>query len=159
VPDSPDSACPLHLRPIVVSSPNCSARDRRLCLRCNLASCALPAQSRRRLQHHRWYRRLHQGWTLVLNQLHPLPLPLPPLLLTTGLPHCLYPLRLLRYTRTYADLCTVRSNYITRPFPSYLPSLRLGLLLLRGLARYPTCPPPTTSTKLSCSCQLASAVH
>jgi len=50
VPDSPDSACPLHLRPIVVSSPNCSARDRRLCLRCNLAFWAVPAKSRRRLQ-------------------------------------------------------------------------------------------------------------
>lgn len=78
----------LRLRPIVVRSPNCSARDRRLCLRCNLAFWAVPAKSRRRLQQHRWYRRLHQGWTLVLNQLHQLPLPLP--LLTTSFPHWLY---------------------------------------------------------------------
>jgi hypothetical protein len=72
----------LQPRPIVARSPNCSARHRRLCLRCNLAFWAVPAKSRRRLQQHRWYRRLHQGWTLVLNQLHQLPLPLP--LLTTA---------------------------------------------------------------------------
>ena len=151
--DSPDSACPLHLRPIVVSSPNCSARDRRLCLRCNLAFWALPAQTRRRPP----APPLVQTLT---SRLDPRAQPAPPAATATatayhssrtGSTHSGTSGR----PRTYADLCTDRSNQLTRPFPWLLPSLSIGLLLLRGLAVSLTCPP---STKLDRSWQLTFAV-
>lgn len=85
--NSPDSA-PLPVtraRPIAPSSPNCSRRVPSLCLRCNLAFWALPAQTRLRalqpsvlcepslsLSH----ARLHQRWTLVHNSYHFRPCPL-----------------------------------------------------------------------------------